>query len=138
MDRSQVIASLVTIGANVSSSNPLELLVFNTEQLASLDSVDDVTDGTIELETVMEQESPEVWHLSFGQLTTDAFFSYVGCAGDFDGDGFEDITVSLTNYDGQNQRGQILLIARADFAALDRLDGEEDKRVEVDRLWPND
>ena len=86
----------------------------------------------------MEQENQEVWHLSFGQLTANTFYSYVGCAGDFDGDGFEDISVSLTNYDGQNQRGQILLIANADFTALDRLDGEEDKRVNVDLLWPTE
>ncbi|MCY4128222.1 MAG: hypothetical protein OXG15_03140 [Gammaproteobacteria bacterium] len=138
MGRAQVIASLLDVALDISSANPLELLVFNTEQLASLDSVDDMEDGTIDLNAVLEQESPAVWHLSFGQLTANTYYSYVGCAGDFDGDGLEDIMVSLTNYDGQNQRGQILLIASADLTALDRLDGEEDMRVDVDLLWPTD
>ena len=138
MDRTQVVGSLHTYGQPVTTSNPLELIVFDVEKLASLDSLDGTEDGSIALDAVLEQKTQEVWHLSFGNLTESVALPLVGCAGDFDGDGHEDIIVVLTHFNGQQLRGQILLIANADFPALDRLDGEEDKRVEVNQLWPND
>ncbi|MCY4094836.1 MAG: hypothetical protein OXG05_06875 [Gammaproteobacteria bacterium] len=136
MGRGQVIASLYEVGDTISSSNPLELIVFDTEQLGSLDSVNDTTDGTIELDTILTQQVEDVWHLTFGGLTSRTLNSYVSCAGDFDADGNEDIMVSLTHVDGLRSRGNILLIARSDFAAIDRLDGEEDHKVNLELLWP--
>ena len=139
MDRVQVITSLFNLAQPISTSNPIELVVFDAEQLASFDSVDGVDDGRIELETILEQEAPEVWRLSATQLTADTARVLVGCAGDFDGDGHEDIMVALTHIDDRLRvRRQVILFAYSDLDAIDRLDGEEDKRVNVDLLWPND
>ena len=137
MDRAQVVASLVRLAEPFSPSNPLELVVFTTDQLTSLDGVDGAEDGSIELETILALETPqEVWHVTFGQLTANVGGAYVGCAGDFDGDGHEDIAVTLTHLDGQQIRGQIILLAYSDLTAIDRLDGEEDYRVNAELLWP--
>ena len=106
MNRAQVVASLVRLAEPFSPSNPLELVVFTTDQLTSLDGIDGAEDGSIELETILAQETPqEVWHVTFGQLTANVGGAYVGCAGDFDGDGHEDIAVTLTHLDGQQIRG---------------------------------
>ena len=137
MDRAQVVASLARVSEPFSPSNPLELIVFNTDQLTSLDGVDGAEDGSIELETVLAQEtSQEVWHISFGQLTSIIGGAYVGCAGDFDGDGHEDIAVTLTHLVNQRMRGHIILFAYSDLIAIDRLDGAEDYRVNAELLWP--
>ena len=45
--------------------------------------------------------------------------------------------VAITHYDGQRSRGQVVLFAYSDLATIDRLDGEEDYRVNVELLWPN-
>ena len=136
-DRVQMIASLFRFNQPISTSNPLELLVFNVEQLPSLDSVDGAEDGSIELDTILEQETAEVWSLSAGQLTDYTALALVGCAGDFDGDGHEDIMVALTHVDDNLRvRRQVILFAYSDLAAVDRLDGEEDYRVNLELLWP--
>lgn len=137
MDRVQVIGSLLKLTEPISSSNALELIVFDAKQLASLDSVDGVEDGSIELAAVLEQETPDVWQLSFGQLISSAASAMVGCAGDFDGDTHEDIVVTLTHFDGQRVRGQVILFAYSDLAVMDRLDGQEDMRVDLSLLWPS-
>ena len=136
-ERTQVIGSLNDITRPISSSNPIELIVFDTAQLAMLDSADGAEDSSIELETALEQATTNVYHISFGQLTVNALRAYVSCAGDFDGDGHEDIMVALTHYDGQRSRGHVILFAYSDLATIDRLDGEEDYRVNVELLWPN-
>lgn len=136
-DRVQTIGSFIKVAEPFSASNPLEVIVFDTQQLASLDSVDGVEDGSIELDTALEQGTPNVWHISLGELTANTARLYVSCAGDFDGDGHEDVLVNLTHFDGQNVRGQVILIAYSDLATLDRLDGEEDYRIEAELLWPS-
>ncbi len=136
-DRVQVIGSLFDLAAPYSASNPLELIVFSTEQLASLDGVDGVEDRSIELDTVLDQETLDVWHVSFGQLISNTEVASVGCAGDFDGDGHEDILVVLTHLNGQRVRGQFILFAYADLATMDRLDGEADHRINAELLWPS-
>ena len=47
-NRTQVIGSLNDVTRPISSSNPLELIVFDTAHLAVLDSVDGVEDSSIE------------------------------------------------------------------------------------------
>ena len=137
MGSAQVLASLVSLSEPFSPSNPLELIVFDTDQLPSLDGIDGTEDGSIELETILEKErSQDVWHVTFGQLTANVGGAYVGCAGDFDGDGHEDIAVTLTHLVNQQIRGQVILIAYSDLIAIDRLDGEEDYRVNAELLWP--
>ena len=139
MDRVQVVASLFDFNQPVSTSNPIELLVFNAEQLASLDSIDEAEDGSIELATILAQETPEIWRLSAAQLTAGTALALVGCAGDFDGDEHEDIMIALTHLNDLLQvRRQVILFAYSDLNTIDRLDGEEDKQVNVDLLWPND
>ena len=135
--RVQVVGSLTAVGESISASNPLELLVFDTDKLASLDAADSASDGSVELDTALMRDTAEIWQLSFGQLTTNTLFAYVSCAGDFDADGHEDILVSLTQFDGQRSRAHVILFAYSDLVAIDRLDGNEDLRVDLSLLWPN-
>ncbi|MCE2407624.1 MAG: hypothetical protein J4G19_09020, partial [Pseudomonadales bacterium] len=135
--RMQLVGSLTAVGESISASNPLELLVFDTDKLASLDGADSASDGSVALDTALMRDSAEIWQLSFGQLTTNTLFAYVSCAGDFDADGHEDILVSLTQFDGQRSRAHVILFAYSDLVAIDRLDGNEDLRVDLSRLWPN-
>ncbi len=135
--RVQVVGSLSAVGESISTSNPLELLVFDTDKLAALDAADSSSDGSVELDTALMQDTAEIWQLSFGQLTTNTLLAYVSCAGDFDADGHEDILVSLTQFDGQRSRAHVILFAYSDLVAIDRLDGNEDLRVDLSLLWPN-
>ena len=137
-DREKLIGSLHRVAAPVSASNPLDLIVFDTLQLASLDRIDGTADRSIGLDTVLEQKIPDVWHLSFGELVTNVLSAYIGCAGDFDGDGHEDILMALTHVDGLLTRAHIILLSYADLASLDRLDGEADYQVDVELLWPSE
>lgn len=134
---SYILGSLLRAAEAFSPSNPLELIVFDAENLSSLDSVDGAEDRSIRLATVLDHGTPEVWHLSFGQLTASTVRTTIGCAGDFDGDGHEDIVVSLTHFDGARSRGQLILFAHSDLAALDKLDGKEDFRINAELLWPS-
>ena len=134
---SYILGSLIRAAEAFSPSNPLELIVFDAENLSSLASVDGAEDRSIGLATVLEQGTPEVWHLSFGQLTASTVRTTIGCAGDFDSDGHEDVMVVLTHFDGRRLRGQIILFAYSDLATIDTLDGEADYRVNVELLWPS-
>ena len=136
-DQTRVVGSLISIGEGISTSNPLELLVFDFEDLPEFDAIDGTTDRSVDLGTVLAQENPAVWQLSFGPLTANTFVAHIGCVGDFDGDGHEDISIALTHFDGQRSRGQVILFAYSDLAAIDRLDGAEDMRIDLSLLWPS-
>ena len=136
--RIQGIASRLRTSEAISLSDSLELYLFDARDLSSLDMLDSVQDGSINLADTVGQGFANSWFVSFGKLALNSRHAQFTCAGDFDGDGQEDIAISFKNRDADRYRTQIVLLAYADLAGLDPLDGDEDSNVDLSILWPND
>lgn len=135
LGRVQGIASSVNPSVASPLANEFELYVFDTQEHAALDLVDGRPDGSIDLSNTVEQSNDGVWHITFGSLTLHSERVRFGCLGDLDGDDHEDILITLIDRDGSNSRTRVILLAYADLARLDQLDGEQDKRVDVSMMW---
>ena len=133
--RIQGIASSVSSTVAAPLTNGLELYVFDTKANATLDLHDSRSDGRIDLSNAISQNAEDVWRVTFGSLTLHSERARFGCLGDLDGDDHEDILITLIDGDGANLRTKIILLAYADLARLDQLDGVRDMQVDVSTMW---
>lgn len=133
--RVQGIASSVNPSATSSLANVFELYVFDTQEHAVLDLLDGQPDGRINLSNAIEQRAEGVWRVTFGSLTTNTESARFSCLGDLDGDGHEDVLITMIDRDGTNSRTKIILLAYADLARLEQLDGVNDMQVDVSMMW---
>ncbi len=133
--RVQGLASSLSYSVTSSIASSFELFVFDTNELAALDLLDNRPDGSINLSRANEQGTEEVWRISFGELTMHSQRVLFTCLGDLDGDAHEDILITVFDRDGTKERTRIFLLAYADLARLDHLDGNHDMQVDVSAMW---
>ena len=133
--RVQALASSLSYSVESPSASGFELFVFDTEELETLDLLDSQADGSISFSHANEQGTEAVWRVSFGGLTMHSQRALFTCLGDLDGDDHEDILITLFDRDGTKERTQIILLAYADFARLDQLDGNQDMQVDISAMW---
>ena len=124
------------IEGDTSTEGP-QVFLFDVRELSSLDGLDDVVDGSIDLIATVDQEAANSWVISFGDLAEHTYNVDFECAGDIDGDDQQDIAVSLYDRDGGSVRAQVLLISFRNLVRLDQLDGDQNREVDVSSLWLN-
>ena len=125
------------IEGNTNADGP-EVYLFDVRDLSSLDRLDDLEDGSIDLGSVSNQEATSSWVISFGDLAEHTYNLDFECAGDLDGDDQQDIAVSLYDRDGSMVRAQVVLISYRNLIRLDELDGDQDGRVDMSALWSSE
>ena len=135
--RVQGLASSLSYSSTSPIASNFELFVFDTKELAALDLLDSRPDRSINLSNAIEQGTEEVWRVSFGELTMHSHRALFTCLGDLDGDLHEDILITLFDRDGTNERTRVILLAYADLARLDQLDGNDDMQVDISAIWPD-
>lgn len=119
-------------------ANGFELYVFDTTDQPTLDLLDSQPDRNIDLKNANEAGHEGVWHVSFGSLATHSQSALFTCLGDLDGDSHEDILITLVDRNGAETRTRVILLAYADLATLDQVDGEANMRVDISMMWPNE
>lgn len=134
-DRMQGLASTQRMDGSTNLSDALSITVFDATALGALANLTSDSEGTIDLTNPEAVTLDATWSITFGELTVMSSYASVHCAGDFDGDGYQDFAVTLHDHQDEQTRLQILLIAYADLARLDELDGEQDSMVDVSLVW---
>lgn len=114
---------------------------------AMRDLVDQTADtgNTVNLGDAISMGSEAIWNIGLGSLGIDLSRMRVACAGDWDGDGSEDVAISLlrTRYgdftgNDATTNATVILLTTGDLPALDTLDGTLDKRIDLSLLWRTD
>ena len=135
-DRSQAAAIYFDPIDVAAGSEPIDLYVFDMMDLSALDEADGQADGQIDVRGAKANGVDEIWQLSFGNLTVKTGVFLTNCAGDVDGDGREDLAITLTDLDEDRIRNQVFLLTYQDMLELDLSDDAQDFTVDVSSLWP--
>ena len=133
--RVQGIASSVNPSISSPLGNEFELFVFDTEAHPTLDLIDSRPDGRIHLTNAIEHNAESAWRVSLGSLTMHSESVRFSCLGDLDGDMQEDILITLIDREDANLRTRVIMLAYADLARLDQLDGVQDMQVDISMMW---
>lgn len=134
-DRVQALASSHRLDGRTETQGELQFEIFNLAALDELATGTSEQEGTIDLTSSENLSVEATWHVALGSLGEFTKFASLQCAGDIDGDGFEDVAISLTDERDAETRLQILLISFNDLEQLDELDGNQDYRVDVSLVW---
>ena len=121
-----------------SNADGPQIFLFDIRALRSLDEFDESADGIIDLDVVVDQGVSNTWIISFGDLAEHSYNLEFQCAGDFDGDGQQDIAVSLYDRDDDVVRAHVILISYRNLLRLDQLDGDQNRRVQISALWQSE
>ena len=134
-NRASAIALIKGVTDSGEVSGKVELVVFDLGNLRELDLLDGNEDGILNPSQLANQGVADTWHISLGELTKYSDAMSFNCAGDFDGDGYEDISMFLFDENGGDIRSQVFLLAHSDLETLDKLDGNADSHVNLTELF---
>ena len=116
----------------------VRVVVANAHDLSALDNLDGAEDGNVWLNDLPLVEELDSWQIELGSLAEHSILLQIRCAGDFDGDGSEDLAIVLRDFLDDLVRNQIFLIAYADLPNFDMLDREQDRQIDLSILFSTD
>ncbi|MCY3883782.1 MAG: hypothetical protein OXG24_02585 [Gammaproteobacteria bacterium] len=113
--------------------------LFTLDQMRDWQEESGVSTNFVDVTEAFSSGTSGIWSIGLGGLNDDLDSFQVSCVGDWDGDGEEDLTVSIVqarfSFIESRAKATVFLIMTGDLPALDGIDGTVDNEVDLSLLW---